>query len=766
LERIHFMLLKRPALIVLFFAIFLCQCVPKSKKKTDNTPDNANSQNELTTKAPEVEPIDFSATCQPASTKACTCAESVNAISSQSCAVDGKRWHPCECKSVGLMLYVDAKAGAGGSGELQKPFSSLTEAKNSIRELKKKGSLPALGINVYLRSGVYLQTESLQFTSEDSGEKDSPVQYSAYPGESVSIRGGTLLSPDWFTRVPKEDALWSKIPETSRSHVFVASLKSHGITDFGVLERRGFRQKKLATAEFFSNGARRPLARWPNFKVTGNVQTGMTAIKDSNNSDEFSLYSQRPKNWVGATGFWAHGFFSYDWADYHVPVASSSNEAKIKLVSKPGAGPKNGQGVYFYNLIQELDEAGEYFIDRESGKLYFWPDKDITKSELVLSTLKEPIISLNGAQHLNFKNLIVEYSRSSLLKIKDSKNISFESSMLRHSGNIGLEVEGQDILLKNLRVYSTGDGGIEMTGGDRKSLSPGNIKVELSKISHFGLWTLTMTPGVQMFGAGNSALNNEISQGAHSAIMYWGNDHKISQNEVFEVCQETSDAGAIYTGRDWGARGNEVSNNIIRDIKSSNDGENGVHGVYLDDAASGVRVFGNIFYNITGFAVQLGGGRDSVIENNIFMKNGEALRADARVKVWPKIPSTEQGNDWNLLEKLQVLDYRSKVWSEKFPLCAQIPNSWTEILADKEKWLTPRGTIFNKNLGFKNKSWIKAKDNASSYFASVKDNKEDADPKFADEAKRNFNLPNNSGVQSIPNWEKIPVETIGLKRSW
>ena len=53
---------------------------------------------------------------------------------------------------------------------------------------------------------------------------------------------------------------------------------------------------------------------------------------------------------------------------------------------------------------------------------------------------------------------------------------------------------------------------------------------------------------------------------------------------------EANDAGAIYTGRDWGYRGTIIRHNIIRDLASIFGGS---HGVYLDDAVSGMIVVGN-----------------------------------------------------------------------------------------------------------------------------------------------------------------------------
>ena len=66
------------------------------------------------------------------------------------------------------------------------------------------------------------------------------------------------------------------------------------------------------------------------------------------------------------------------------------------------------------------------------------------------------------------------------------------------------------------------------------------------------------TPAVSLDGSGQRASHNLIYASPHSGILYGGNEHLIEKNELHHVCQQTSDAGAIYAGRDWGARGNRV----------------------------------------------------------------------------------------------------------------------------------------------------------------------------------------------------------------
>ena len=123
-------------------------------------------------------------------------------------------------------------------------------------------------------------------------------------------------------------------------------------------------------------------------------------------------------------------------------------------------------------------------------------------------------------------------------------------------------------------------------------------------------------PAVQMSGVGNRVTHNLIHDAPHMAIGSGGQNHRIEYNEIYHVCTESNDAGAMYAGRNWTMRGTEIRFNYLHDIQGF-EGK-GCVGVYLDDQYSGTLVYGNLFHKVTR-AAMIGGGRDCTIENNIFV---------------------------------------------------------------------------------------------------------------------------------------------------
>ena len=250
---------------------------------------------------------------------------------------------------------------------------------------------------------------------------------------------------------------------------------------------------------------------------------------------------------------------------------------------------------------------------------------------------------------------------------------------------------------------------------------------------------------------------------SETAILFSGNEHLIEYNDIHHVCQFSSDAGAIYTGRDWGYRGNEVRYNFIHELSTHVEGY-GVQGVYLDDCVSGIHVFGNVLYKIETAGIQHGGGRDVVMENNIIARCGRGLSTDSRgIQRVNNVP----GDSWNLLERLakEGIQYQQDPWAKAYPLLAKIPNSWATLSAPGSTWLYPEGTVFSRNLGFKNTTWIVENNSGGTgtlnKFKEQKDNVEDQDPLFVDEGKLDLDLQPGSPALKIPGWKPIPFDNIG-----
>jgi alpha-L-fucosidase len=412
---------------------------------------------------------------------------------------------------------------------------------------------------------------------------------------------------------------------------------------------------------------------------------------------------------------------------------------------------------YVVNLLEEIDQPGEWYFDRAAGSLYFWPPEDLDKGDVLISTLEAPIIVMKNASHIRIEGLTIEMGVRNGIEVSGGSDVWIERCTVRNMRGNGIEISGTNHGVVHCTIHSIGQTGVAVSGGDRATLVPGNNFVRHCTIHDFGRWQRTYAPAIRLNGVGNIAANNKLYDAPHSAILFNGNEHRIELNEIYGVCYEVDDAGSVYAGRDWGLRGNVIENNFFHDIESHLTGSNGVHAVYLDDCASGITVVGNVFYRISGRAIMCGGGRDNTIDNNVIARCGSAHFTDRRGKAW-----MDKDNSWKLLDKIKRYNYTQPPWSERYPRLAHILDNGLEMAKE------PEGCIIARNLGWKNERWLEKNCLGACGgfdFYTFQDNIEDQDPKFVDEANLNLALRDDSPAYSIPGFKRIPFEKIGPQES-
>ncbi len=658
------------------------------------------------------------------------------------CAADGRICEPHlrQLSTVREALYPhDYYVATDGSdanpGTMEKPFATPEKARDTIRRAKARVLGPE-GITVYLRGGKYFRRQSFSLTEQDSGEPGKPIAYRAWPGEEVRWIGGYALGPQWFAPVEQGDPAFSRLDPSARGHCLKIDLASRGVTDYG---------QALQAELAFQNGLM-PLARWPN--------EGFVRTTSAENDITFGYDDPRPERWLAAPDAYAVGYWRYGWACRIEKIAAIDiSSRKITLAKAPGYGIQPKKPYYVLNLLEEIDRPGEWYLDRQAGILYFWPPADMGSAEILLSTLAEPIVSLKDASHICLEGSIVEMGAHNGISISGGNGNLVADCTVRNLRKSGVSLSGTRNGVTGCEIHALGETGVSVSGGDRYQLVAGENFVRNCRIHDFGRWQRTYAPAIRLSGVGCSAANNLLHDGPHSAILFGGNEHLIELNEIHSVCYEVDDAGAIYCGRDWGLRGNLIRHNFFHDIRSNLPGSNGVHAVYLDDCASGITVFGNTFYEVSGRAIMCGGGRDNTIENNVIVKCGTAHFTDRRGKVW-----IDKDESWKLLDKIKRYNYTEPPWSTRYPRLAHILDNGYEQAKE------PEGCVIRRNLGWQNQRWLQESSLGAPggfQFYTIENNIENEDPRFVDEQALNLALKNDSPAYTLPGFERIPFDRIG-----
>ena len=653
----------------------------------------------------------------------------------------------------GPAFYVSTEGNDAWSGRLPKPnewktngpFATLKRARNAIRELKKREELPDGGITVYLRGGVYSLAQSMEWTALDSGDETHPIVVRAYPGEVVRIQGGKEITG--FQPVI-DDVLLARFDPSCRDKVVQVDLRRLGITNYGQLTPRGFgRPTQPAALELFFDDKPMTLARYPNEGWLMN-----TDAPDGPQGGKFTYSDEHPSHWAKTDNLWVHGYWTWDWADSYVQVQSIDPASHLITTMAPHGvyGYTKERRFYFLNVLEELDQPGEWILDRSSGVLYFYPPAPLKNRRAQVSLLEAPLLIFHDASNITIRDLILETTRGHGVEITGGSHVLIGGCTLRNIGNAAVVIQdGANHGVTGCDITNTGDGGIRLAGGDRISLTPANNFADNNHIYQFSRWVRTYVPAVLVSGVGNRVSHNLIHDAPHAGILISGNEHQIEFNEIHDICQETGDVGAFYMGRDWTMRGNLIRFNFFHHLHGPY--THGAMAVYLDDAASGAPIYGNVFYQASRAAF-IGGGRDNIVENNIFVECEPSVHVDARGLGWAKQYITPEG-EWRMYDKLKEVNYRQPPYSLRYPKLASIV---------EEDPAAPRGNAVVRNISMGGK-WLNI-DGFDSSLVAFQDNLVDVDPHFVDPAHMNFQLKPDSPAYPL-GFKAIPFDEIGLYKS-
>ena len=649
--------------------------------------------------------------------------------------------------------YYVASGGADTNpGTLEEPFATLERARNAIRQLKKTDGLPKDGVVVELLGGVYELAAPLKLLQEDSGEEGSPIVYRARQGEQVRLLGGRVVT-GWQPVADPE--VLDRLDSSARGKVFQADLKAQGITEYPSIEAPGWAHSDPGV-ELFYRGTRMTLARWPNegyTKIVDLVVQDGYNIRGRKGSrvGKFVYEGDRPERWLDEKEAWLHGYWWVDWAEQRMRVQEiDAGKKQITLAPKPTHqfGFRKGQWYYALNLLCELDRPGEWYLDRDAGVLYFWPSDSIREGDTMISSTKG-LATLEEASHVILAGLTLEAGRRTAVTVTGGEKCTVVGCVIRNMGGWGVRVTGGNgHRVAGCDLYDLGEGGIWLSGGDRRTLTPADHVAENNHIHHCSRWNPVYNPGIALRGVGQRASHNLLHDLPHIAIGFTENEHCIEYNEMHNVVYQSNDAGAIYTygpSETWTMRGHVIRYNYLHDINGFEG--RGCRGVYLDDCFSSAHIYGNQFERVNKWAVFIGGGRDSIVEKNLFVDCGTAVHIDARGLGWAAHIEP------HLKDDLTSFPFTVPPWSTRYPqLLTLLENNP----------MTPVGNVIRSNVSVGG-NWDSICDAAKKH-GVIENNLIDEDPHFVDAAKGDYRLRPDSPAFAL-GFEPIPCEKIGCYQS-
>lgn len=556
----------------------------------------------------------------------------------------------------GQKIFVSAVGDDSGDGSEEEPLRTLEKAIDVANEMREDSDKL---IEILLREGTYSVTNTIKIIN--SQKDDSLLKISAYQDEKVTINAGVDI-PLSAMNIADSDFTNAIIDKPNAGSVLQYNLKDAQIEDFGEISLRGhlISDEKEDQAELSLNGEVQKLAGWPNGEYTGLIKPtdsneyGKRTKSGIANGCSFKVNYDRPSQWSKPEQAWLSGTIGPNYEFDYYPVSRFDSKEKRVYLSRGALEKYYTEPYYrFENVPEELDEPGEYYIDRQSGMLYFYPPEDAPKDSVLTITMSTPTLDVSrkapnsmfrieNSKNIVFENLIFKGGRGSAITGKNNSNIKFINCEINSFGENGIRFDAStDITISDCKIHDVGQDGILFVScGNYQTLSPSNIVVSNNDIYNFARLERSYKTGID-FGyrcVGATAANNHIHNGPHAGMIFYGVNNDIYGNEFDHLVTEFSDMDALYCNNSsypW-ERGNKIHNNYFHDIgKSSMNGRHqiNVRAIRTDNRGCGLNIYENLFYNIgdggngngnNGIGAITAEGTRNRIFNNLFVDCNEA----------------------------------------------------------------------------------------------------------------------------------------------
>ncbi|WP_073120201.1 peptide-binding protein [Reichenbachiella agariperforans] len=258
------------------------------------------------------------------------------------------------CSETGRTIYVNPEGQAMGTGSAADPYNSIEKAL-LVAELymEEEG---VQDITIHIQAGIYRLTQPIVLSAAQSG-----LNIIGAGSDQVSIKGSVLLDLKW---------------ETYQGKIQVAPIPEGADFD-----------------QFYANGRGQILARYPNYDEEGGDWQGHAAD---------AIAPERIRTWSHPEGAYFHAMHRGRWGGFHYQIAGVDSTGQAILEgghqnNRPSA--PHDQYRMVENVFEELDSPGEWFLDRESKKLYYWPEQGLDMASATFEgAVLENLISLQGSE--------------------------------------------------------------------------------------------------------------------------------------------------------------------------------------------------------------------------------------------------------------------------------------------------------------------------------------------------------------------------------
>lgn len=530
------------------------------------------------------------------------------------------------------------------------PFATLVKARNAVRAFKQ--ARDKKDIRVLLRGGVYRLEETVVFSIEDSAPTGGTITYAAYGTEK----------PVFTSAVPI--ACWKKptnpsplLLEMARKKVWTADVPA-----------------KLANVLTLYEGKKR-LPR-----ATSMPFTPTAFVKPTAPPNEIAFPPGAMKNWPDLKNGELRIIPSCDYEMCLLRLAEVDEKAGVARTTAPASRTMGRvkfmtETAWVENILEVLDQPGEWVFSAAERKLYLWPTGDKPAETLNSPMLTELIrvegkIDLNGPADVPVEGLVFQGLTftggerldwngatkgglqhkwehfdvpSALLRLRGTQRCTVAACQFVNTSGTGLRLDLTclDNCVVDNEIAYTGGVGILLAGygPGTKDVSKRN-DVSNNWVHHIGeiYWA---SPAIMVWQSGeNRVTHNLIHNTPYSGITVSGRTGWTSESDstfrVHEVVLPdykslpSASKGTPSVHREWWearekymhGRRNFVAWNEIRDVmERMGDG----NGIYISGTGKENNIHQNYIHHIDGDGVASGIRCDNdqyetMIDGNVLYK--------------------------------------------------------------------------------------------------------------------------------------------------
>lgn len=336
-------------------------------------------------------------------------------------------------------------------------FKNIDEAliKSKELRLKEKNSK----ITIHISEGEYRLESPLKITPDLNF-----IKIVGDGSDKVTIKGSKQLKPNW---------------EKYDEHIWVSKMPDN--TNFDQL---------------FVNGIRQNLARYPNYDENGGYWQGHAA-------DAISV--ERLRSWSKPIGAIVHVMHAGEWGGFHYTISGINEKGEPTLSGGHQNNRPSGMHEKYRmveNVFEELDSPSEWYYDKDSKKLYYWPEAGVDiQNTIVEGVHLKHLVEIIGEEKLPVKGVSIEgvhFEHTQRTIMEDYEPLLRSDWTIYRGG--ALFIEGtEDITVKDCEFSNLGGNVIFVSNYNRNAIITGNHIHDCgaSAISFVGSPTAVRSPSFQ-----------------------------------------------------------------------------------------------------------------------------------------------------------------------------------------------------------------------------------------------------------------------------